>query len=148
MKLVIEQRFNCAGVYVEGSIFNSTMNFSLQNSIASTCFHIEFCVDTTLELKSLAKAEVEFPFRMTSDDICKLQDIIAKIRGNSDYLYQESHYSKESRDPNIDNYMDVYIDDDAYEIPIDDNILKDLMDLINGDKVFDIVFEYYDKLIK
>ena len=134
------------GDYGKGSIFENINDFKYYGKTAIISSILKFCSDENIRDK--AKIEVSIPFLMNENDIVKLDEIVKEITSNNDYIYNESHYSKDRLDFNSFSYVDVIIDGSEFEVLSDDIILQELRNIIKTGLSDSIVSESYSKLIK
>lgn len=124
---------NYNGHYGKGSIFSYVEKFNIVDRNATITVYVELCIDA--KIKEHAKIEITIPFVMTDENYERLNELINTIGSTSDYKYNESHYSTVGFDNRRYNYTDVKIDGINYEIKSEEEILKQLIELINSNKV-------------
>ena len=81
--------------------------------------------------------------------IQKLNNITNNIQNNSNYLYNESHYKKDSFDFNRYNYIDISINEINYELSIkdDERIINEIKELFKINKIDEILNNSINKII-
>lgn len=123
--------------------FEIDENLCYSNSIKS------FCNNEDLGSNILSNVNVSIPFILNENDIQKLNNITNNIQNNSNYLYNESHYKKDSFDFNRYNYIDISINEINYELSIkdDENIINEIKDLFKINKIDEILNNSINKII-
>ena len=127
--------FGVGSIFKEEYLFEIDKNLCYSNSIKSFCNNEEFGGNI------LSNVNVSIPFILTENDIQKLNNITDNIQNNSNYLYNESHYKKDSFDFNRYNYIDISINENNYELSIkdDENIINEIKDLFKINKIDEIL---------
>ena len=106
-----------------GSIFEYINIFVLEGNVAKTSTIIEFCSDIDYKKDKIIVNDI---VNLSDTSKIRLDEIINEIKINSEYKYNETHYSKDSFSPKVLNYVDVLINEEEYEINVDSNILLEL----------------------
>ena len=100
------------GDFGVGSIFEEKYSFEIDENICYSNSIKSFCNNEDLGGNILSNVNVSIPFILNENSIQKLNTITNSIQSNSNYLYSESHYKKDSFDFNRYNYVDISINDD------------------------------------
>lgn len=115
------------------------------NGMIKYCKNIEFCCDEQLGANPSANIKIEIPYLVESDKINTFNNLINQIQNDPNYVYNETHYSKDGFDPKRLNYMDIIINNQEYETD-DENIFNTLNDIVNIKECSDLMEEFYQKL--
>lgn len=135
--------FGVESIFEEKYSFEIDENLCYSNSIKS------FCNNEDLGSNILSNVNVSIPFILNENDIQKLNNITNNIQNNSNYLYNESHYKKDSFDFNRYNYIDISINEINYELSIkdDESIINEIKDLFKINKIDEILNNSINKII-
>ena len=109
------------GDFDVGSIFEEKYSFEIDENLCYSNSIKSFCNNEDLGSNILSNVNVSIPFILNENDIQKLNNITNNIQNNSNYLYNESHYKKDSFDFNRYNYIDISINEINYELSIKDD---------------------------
>ena len=112
------------GDFGVGSIFEEKYSFEIDENLCYSNSIKSFCNNEDLGSNILPNVNVSIPFILNENDIQKLNNITNNIQNNSNYLYNESHYKKDSFDFNRYNYIDISINEINYELSIKDDELN------------------------
>ena len=144
---------NYNGVFGVGSIFEERYSFEIDENLCYSNSIKSFCINEGLALdeKTLSNVNVSIPFILNENDVQKINNIISYVQGNSNYLYNESHYKKGSFDSKYYDYIDISINKISYEISIEDdeneNIINEITDLFRINKIDEILNNSIDNII-
>lgn len=136
------------GDFGVGSIFEEKYSFEIDENLCYNSIK-SFCNNEDLGSNILSNVNVSIPFILNENDIQKLNNITNNIQNNSNYLYNESHYKKDSFDFNRYNYIDISINEINYELSIkdDENIINEIKDLFKINKIDEILNNSINKII-
>ncbi len=141
MTLKIEISNRCYnGDFGIGSIFENKYSFEVNKHLCISNSVKKFCNNDELSGDILASVNISIPFVLKGNEIKELNNIVNNIRSNSNYMYNENHYKKDTFDFNRYNFIDVQINGKNYEISAKDdekllNRLKDLFRINRIDKI-------------
>lgn len=137
------------GDFGVGSVFEEKYSFEIDNNICYSNSIKSFCSNEDLGGNILSNVNVSIPFILTENNIQELNNIINIIKNDSNYLYNENHYKKDSFDFNKFNYIDIAINEINYELSIkdDENIIKEIKDLFKINKIDEILNHSINKII-
>ena len=137
------------GDFGVGSIFEEKYSFEIDNNICYSNSIKSFCNNEDFGGNILSNVNVSIPFILTENNIQELNNIINNIKNDSNYLYNENHYKKDSFDFNKFNYIDIAINEINYELSIkdDENIIKEIKDLFKINKIDEILNHSINKII-
>ncbi len=142
------------GDYGIGSVFKREYVFIIEPSLDGTnqeyglikySKYIDFCCDEKLGSSNLAKINIEIPYLVDSDKINKFNELITKIKGDINYKYNETHYTKERFDLKRLHYMDIIVDGEEYETD-DESILDIINDIVDFQKYDELLDNYYQNI--
>lgn len=136
LKIEISNR-HYNGDFGIGSIFEEKYAFQIDNNICHSNSTKLFCGNGELE----SSVNTSISFILKENDIQQLNDIIKAIQSNKNYLYNESHYKKDSFDFNRYSYVDVLINEINYELSIkdDENVINQLKVIFRVNKIDEIL---------
>ena len=91
--------------------------FTSETKVESTAYEnlLKINDDGVMGYIKIPKINVEIPYLVDSDKINKFNELITKIKGDINYKYNETHYTKERFDLKSLHYMDIIIDSEEYE---------------------------------
>lgn len=137
------------GDFGVGSIFEEKYSFEIDENLCYSNSIKSFCNNKDLGSNILSNVNVSIPFILNKNDIQKLNNITNNIQNNSNYLYNESHYKKDSFDFNRYNYIDISINEINYELSIkdDERIIKEIKELFKINKIDEILNNSINKII-
>ena len=137
------------GDFGVGSIFEEKYSFEIDENLCYSNSIKSFCNNEDLGSNILSNVNVSIPFILNENDIQRLNNITNNIQNNSNYLYNESHYKKDSFDFNRYNYIDISINEINYELSIkdDENIINEIKDLFKINKIDEILNNSINKII-
>lgn len=137
------------GDFGVGSIFEEKYSFEIDENLCYSNSIKSFCNNEDLGSNILSNVNVSIPFILNENDIQKLNNITNNIQNNSNYLYNESHYKKDSFDFNRYNYIDISINEINYELSIkdDESIINEIKDLFKINKIDEILNNSINKII-
>ena len=137
------------GDFGVGSIFEEKYSFEIDENLCYSNSIKSFCNNEDLGSNILSNVNVSIPFILNENDIQKLNNITNNIQKNSNYLYNESHYKKDSFDFNRYNYIDISINEINYELSIkdDESIINEIKDLFKINKIDEILNNSINKII-
>lgn len=129
------------GDFGVGSIFEEKYSFEIDENLCYSNSIKSFCNNEDFGGNVLSNVNVSIPFILKENDIQKLNNITNNIQSNSNYLYNESHYKKDSFDFNRYNYIDISINETSYELSIkdDESIINEIKDLFRINKIDEIL---------
>ena len=105
-----------------------------------------FCCNEKLGSNPLATIKTEIPFIVKHDKLNSFNVMIEKIKSDSNYKYNESHYATDKFDPKRLEYFDIIIDGEQFESN-DDEVFKGLLnDIIDVEEISGLMDDYYQKL--
>lgn len=135
--------FGVGSIFEEKYLFEIDENVCYSNSIKS------FCNNENFGRNVLSNVNVSIPFVLKENDIQKLNNIANNIQNNSNYLYNESHYKKDSFDFNRYNYIDILINEINYELSIkyDESIINEIKELFRINKIDKILDNSINNII-
>lgn len=136
------------GDFGVGSIFEEKYSFEIDENLCYSNSIKSFCNNEDLG-SNLSNVNVSIPFILNENDIQKLNNITNNIQNNSNYLYNESHYKKDSFDFNRYNYIDISINEINYELSIkdDERIINEIKELFKINKIDEILNNSINKII-
>ena len=137
------------GDFGVGSIFEEKYSFKIDENMCYSNSIKSFCNNEDFGGNILSNVNVSIPFVLTENDIRKLNNITNNIQNNSNYLYNESHYKKDSFDFNRYSYIDISRNGIDYELSIkDDEItINEIKDLFKINKIDEILNNSINKII-
>ena len=137
------------GDFGVGSIFEEKYSFEIDENICYSNSIKSFCNNEDLGSNILSNVNVSIPFILNENDIQELNNITNNIQNNSNYLYNESHYKKDSFDFNRYNYIDISINEINYELSIkdDESIINEIKDLFKINKIAEILNDSINNII-
>ena len=137
------------GDFGVGSIFEEKYSFEIDENICYSNSNKSFCNNEDLGSNILSNVNVSIPFILNENDIQELNNITNNIQNNSNYLYNESHYKKDSFDFNRYNYIDISINEINYELSIKDeeSIINEIKDLFKINKIAEILNDSINNII-
>lgn len=137
------------GDFGVGSIFEEKYSFEIDENLCYSNSIKSFCNNEGLGSNILSNVNVSIPFILNENDIQKLNNITNNIQNNSNYLYNESHYKKDSFDFNRYNYIDISINEINYELSIkdDERIINEIKELFKINKIDEILNNSINKII-
>ncbi len=137
------------GDFGVGSIFEEKYSFEIDENLCYSNSIKSFCNNEDLGSNNLSNVNVSIPFILNENDIQKLNNITNNIQNNSNYLYNESHYKKDSFDFNRYNYIDISINEINYELSIkdDERIINEIKELFKINKIDEILNNSINKII-
>lgn len=137
------------GDFGVGSIFEEKYSFEIDENLCYSNSIKSFCNNEDLGSNILSNVNVSIPFILNKNDIQKLNNITNNIQNNSNYLYNESHYKKDSFDFNRYNYIDISINEINYELSIkdDERIINEIKELFKINKIDEILNNSINKII-
>ena len=137
------------GDFGVGSIFEEKYSFEIDENICYSNSIKSFCNNEDLGGNILSNVNVSIPFILNENSIQKLNTITNSIQSNSNYLYSESHYKKDSFDFNRYNYVDISINEINYELSIkdDERIINEIKELFKINKIDEILNNLINKII-
>ena len=137
------------GDFGVGSIFEEKYSFEIDENLCYSNSIKSFCNNEDLGSNILSNVNVSIPFILNENDIQKLNNITNNIQNNSNYLYNESHYKKDSFDFNRYNYIDISINEINYELSIkdDERIINEIKELFKINKIDEILNNSINKII-
>lgn len=137
------------GDFGVGSIFEEKYTFEIDENLCYSNSIKSFCNNEDLGSNILSNVNVSIPFILNENDIQKLNNITNNIQDNSNYLYNESHYKKDSFDFNRYNYIDISINEINYELSIkdDERIINEIKELFKINKIDEILNNSINKII-
>ena len=137
------------GDFGVGSIFEEKYSFEIEEKLCYSNSIKSFCNNEDLDGNVLSKVNVSMPFILNENDIQKLSNITNSIQNNSNYLYNESHYKKDSFDFNRYKYIDISINDINYELSIEDDesIINEIKKMLKINKIDEILNNSINKII-
>ena len=135
--------FGVGSVFEEKYLFEIEENVCYSNSIKSFCNNEDFGGNI------LSNVNVSIPFILKENDMQRLNNIINNIQSNSNYLYNESHYKKDSFDFNRYNYIDISINEINYELSVkdDESIINEINNLFKINKIDEILNNSINSII-
>lgn len=135
--------FGVGSVFEEKYLFEIEENVCYSNSIKSFCNNEDFGGNI------LSNVNVSIPFILKENDIQKLNNITSNIQNNSNYLYNESHYKKDSFDFNRYNYINISINEINYELSVkdDESIINEINNLFKINKIDEILNNSINSII-
>ena len=137
------------GDFGVGSIFEEKYSFEIDENLCYCNSIKSFCNNEDLGGNILSNVNVSIPFILNENDIQKLNNITNNIQNNSNYLYNESHYKKDSFDFNRYNYIDISINEINYELSIkdDERIINEIKELFKINKIDEVLNNSINKII-
>ena len=137
------------GDFGVGSIFEEKYSFEIYENLCYSNSIKSFCNNEDLGSNILSNVNVSIPFILNENDIQKLNNITNNIQNTSSYLYNESHYKKDSFDFNRYNYIDISINEINYELSIkdDERIINEIKELFKINKIDEILNNSINKII-
>lgn len=137
------------GDFGVGNIFEEKYSFEIDENLCYSNSIKSFCNNEDLGSNILSNVNVSIPFILNENDIQKLNNITNNIQNNSNYLYNESHYKKDSFDFNRYNYIDISINEINYELSIkdDERIINEIKELFKINKIDEILNNSINKII-
>lgn len=137
------------GDFGVGSIFEEKYSFEIDENLCYSNSIKSFCNNEDLGSNNLSNVNVSIPFILNENNIQKLNNITNNIQNNSNYLYNESHYKKDSFDFNRYNYIDISINEINYELSIkdDERIINEIKELFKINKIDEILNNSINKII-
>lgn len=137
------------GDYDIGSIFEEKYSFEIDESICYSNSIKSFCNNEDFGGNILSNVNVSIPFILTKNNIQRIVDITDNIQSNSNYLYNESHYKRDSFDFNRYNYIDILINETSYELSIKDDevIINEIKELLKINKIDEILNNSINNII-
>ncbi len=137
------------GDYDIGSIFEEKYSIEIDESICYSNSIKSFCNNEDFGGNILSNVNVSIPFILTKNNIQRIVDITDNIQSNSNYLYNESHYKRDSFDFNRYNYIDILINETSYELSIKDDevIINEIKELLKINKIDEILNNSINNII-
>lgn len=137
------------GDFGVGSIFEEKYSFEIDENLCYSNSIKSFCNNEDLGSNILSNVNVSIPFILNENDIQKLNNITNNIQDNSNYLYNESHYKKDSFDFNRYNYIDISINEINYELSIkdDERMINEIKELFKINQIDEILNNSINKII-
>ena len=146
---------NYNGDYGIGSVFIEEFKLNVKqpsNNTNNDCGLVTFtettgfCCNEKLGSNPLATIKTEIPFIVKHDKLNSFNVMIEKIKSDSNYKYNESHYATDKFDPKRLEYFDIIIDGEQFESN-DDEVFKGLLnDIIDVEEISGLMDDYYQKL--
>ncbi len=137
------------GDFGVGSIFEEKYSFEIDENLCYSNSIKSFCNNEDLGSNILSNVNVSIPFILNENDIQKLNNITNNIQNNSNYLYNECHYKKDSFDFNRYNYIDISINEINYELSIkdDERMINEIIELFKINQIDEILNNSINKII-
>ncbi len=148
LKIEISKR-HYNGDFGVGSIFEEKYAFEIEENLFISNSIKIFCNNEDFNDNILSKISASIPFILQENDMKKLDNMINNIKNDSNYLYNESHYKKDSFDFNRYNYVDITINGIDYEMSIKENktILNELKKVLKIEKIDKILENTLNNII-
>lgn len=148
LKIEISKR-HYNGDFGVGSIFEEKYAFEIEENLCISNSIKTFCNNEDFNDNILSKISASIPFILQENDMKKLDNMINNIKNDSNYLYNESHYKKDSFDFNRYNYVDITINGIDYEMSIKENktILNELKKVLKIEKIDKILENTLNNII-
>lgn len=136
LKIEISNRHYNGDVGIK-SILEEKYSFEIEETLCISNSNKTFYNNDNFGSNILSSVNVSIPFKLKEKDIQKVNSIIASIESNNDYLYNASHYKKDSFDFDRYNYIDISINGINYEMSIknDEPTLNELKVLFKINKI-------------
>ena len=137
------------GDFGVGSIFEEKYSFEIEENLCYSNSIKSFCNNEYLGGNVLSNVYVSIPFILNKNDIQKLSNITNNIQNNSNYLYNESHYKKDSFDFKRYKYIDISINETNYELSIeeDKDLINEIKNLFKINKIDEILNNSINEII-
>ena len=152
--IIIKLR-NYNGDYGMGSVYTEEFklnvkqplnNVNNENGLVIFTDKTGFCCDERLGFDPIATIKTEIPFIVTSDKLNIFNRMVEEIKTDSNYKYNESHYSNDKFDPKRFEYFDIIIDNESFESNNDKVFKVFLCELVDVEKITESMDDYYEKL--
>jgi|GEM_PF-3233876 len=134
MKIVLSKRFYNGDCGV-GSVFESSLQLEINDDILTLLkYHKKYCVSEIAKedmATKFANVNMEVEYCFSQNSINKIKIFVNTIQNNSDYVWNETHYSKTKFDFKRTSYFDITIDGNEYELLNENPLLEELLELVS-----------------